>query len=403
MKKNLVLVAMATALLVGCSQDDVKTNGSDEPLKVRLTAGAPTVSVTRSTGTVGDIEGNVNNVWNNQTVYVYALSKTDRTNMIMENKKAEVAPGGTVTWADGADIYFPVDNTPFDFFAYHVDDAVDNNAEVAVASIQKDNSNDIYLDVTINGAQDLMTAKANLTEDQKTQLKGTRTNEEAEVEYAKAFSAYTARRSVQPILSFKHVLTRFVFNVVPGVVNANEVSIDSLGIYSKSQGRLYFAMNKATEDSLAVVDADMGGFLYLKQRNIASGVMEDWAIDTYKPAAFIQDDNVAQTSTRVGESLIVMPQDENYMTNMMEQLSGLNITPTPQEGDYVLDIRLSQEINGARKFFSYQTPIGIEGGFKAGNSYTVNLTVYGLQKVDITTQLTGWADGGNINVDQDQF
>lgn len=395
MKKNLVFVAMAATLLVACSQDDRKIVEDNDPLKIRLTAGAPGTFVqTKSIGTVGDIEGNANNKWNDQTIYVYALSKTDKTIVLdevgvkLENKKATAHADNTLTWADGIDPYFPIDNNAYNFYAYHVDDAATMAADVP--QVQKDVNNDLYLQVKINGAQDLMTGKAVLTDVQKQALQtkweekhsgSTATAEILDAEYGKAFSAYTARRGVQPVVQFKHVLTRFVFNVLPGIADANLVSIDSLGVESATAGKLYFALDKASEDSIALDESVENEILWLKQRGV-DGIMTDWALDEYTPAEYV--DGATQTPTLVGESLMVMP----------------------KEGIYTLVIKLSQVINGVRKYFSYNAEIPFPDGktaFEAGNSYTVNLTVYGLQKVDITTNLIGWKDGGSSSIDQDNF
>ena len=38
-------------------------------------------------------------------------------------------------------------------------------------------------------------------------------------------------------------------------------------------------------------------------------------------------------------------------------------------------------------------------GFLAGSSYNVTITVYGLSKIDINTELTPWENGGEIELD----
>ena len=42
------------------------------------------------------------------------------------------------------------------------------------------------------------------------------------------------------------------------------------------------------------------------------------------------------------------------------------------------------------------------GTFEAGKSYDINITVYGLEKIDVRATLTPWENGGSIDIDDDQ-
>ena len=67
-----------------------------------------------------------------------------------------------------------------------------------------------------------------------------------------------------------------------------------------------------------------------------------------------------------------------------------------------LKIEAAKVIKGA-----HATPDGENAGiqkFAAGNSYNVRVQVYGLSKIEVTTTLEPWVDGGHVDIDpDDQF
>ena len=101
----------------------------------------------------------------------------------------------------------------------------------------------------------------------------------------------------------------------------------------------------------------------------------------YNPAAL--------ESTPIGEALIVAPSEEDYeMEVTLTQKVPTNWnTPaalTEKTMTYPLTIK---------------APDG--GGFKKNNSYQVNLTVYGFERIVVTTEIKPWDTGAPINVGQD--
>ena len=51
---------------------------------------------------------------------------------------------------------------------------------------------------------------------------------------------------------------------------------------------------------------------------------------------------------------------------------------------------------------SYETTRGTaDDKFEAGKAYTINFKLYGLEKVEVTAELTEWKDGGQIEIDTD--
>ena len=69
---------------------------------------------------------------------------------------------------------------------------------------------------------------------------------------------------------------------------------------------------------------------------------------------------------------------------------------------YKMTIVLNQLMPGEQtpREFTMTTDVRLpEGSFKAGSSYNVNITVWGLEQISIQASLTAWEPGGNIDLD----
>ena len=49
-------------------------------------------------------------------------------------------------------------------------------------------------------------------------------------------------------------------------------------------------------------------------------------------------------------------------------------------------------------------PISVKGGFQAGNSYNVDIKVYGAMRVEADVSLVDWKEGDGVSIDdEDSF
>lgn len=392
MRKNLFFTLAVAGMLAACSNEELSTpqvENENEPQLVRLSAQTTAISVTKSIGTVGDLEGE-KNVWNNQTIYIYSFPKKDpdyTTAPFIDSKKAIVKADNSIEWDDNIAVYFP-QKAAYDFFGYHVDDAVANPTEPITTDPSK-----IYFDnVQIDGSQDLMIAKAELTDAQKetlltkAEIESGASDEVKQAEWDKAFSAYTARKTVQPNMVFEHLLSRLQFEIYPGIDKADQVFIKSIEVKSRATGQLVVVAAK-DEDRGFFVDTNIDPVdLSLKQRD-TDGQMIALAQKYYHTTAY--DNNVdekSQTGTAVGESLLVAPQESYDITITMEQ-NVSKIEGTEDWRETVFPATLKLQDAGAK--------------FLAGSSYLVKITVFGLQEVNIQAQLQGWTSGEDIPLNPD--
>ena len=421
MKKCFFFALAAAGMLTACSNEDtLGGNGEQNVSEQQIRLGVASSKVqTRGTGTVGGMT-DAENVWAGQTLWVYMLQKGSMDlayykapavggvatpDVEVFNNKKFTAPdaanntkSGLATTADGTIAYYPVSGN-YDFWGYRVDDAavggtptvkiVDDNGDEVTAD-HMDQATKRVVDIKIDGSQDIMAGKAAPSADEVTKLGG----------YADNFySAYAARKGVQPNITFNHLLTRFTFEVragskatagLPAGGNTDAVKVTGVSVGSKTTGTLTVAYTGATKKAaeLLTFTGDASP-LILKQRDEA--VADNNApLVALKPVTLTWTDDAATIGDvlKVGEALLV----------------------APGETEYPLTIALSQDVlqkvgeNKVTMPLEQKATIKMDGTktFEPGKSYKVTITVYGLEDIRVTATLVPWADGGSIDIDDDR-
>lgn len=417
MKKMFLFALAAAGMLTACSNDDtLGGNGEQNVSEQQIRLGVASSKVqTRGTGTVGGMT-DAENVWAGQTLWVYMLQKGSMDlayykapavgttaaaeTEVFNNKKfnapnaADNTKSGLATTADGTIAYYPVSGN-YDFWGYRVDDAVAGDPVVKLVNdagdeVAADQATKRVVDIKIDGSQDIMAGKAAPSTDEVAKLGN----------YADNFySAYAARKGVQPNITFNHLLTRFTFEVragskatagLPAGGNTDAVKVTGVSVDSKTTGTLtvaYTGETKAAADLLTFTgDASA---LTLKQRSTAA-VDNNEALVALEPVSLTWTDDSATIGDviKVGEALLV----------------------APGKTEYPLTIALSQDVLqkvGETKVtmpLEQKATIKMDGvkAFEPGKSYKVTITVYGLEEIKVTATLVPWVDGGSIDIDDDR-
>lgn len=420
MKKMFFFALAAAGMLTACSNDDtLGGNGEQNVSEQQIRLGVASSKVqTRGTGTVGGMTDD-DNKWAGQTLWVYMLQKGSMdlalykapaaggvatSDVEVFNNKEFKAPttadntkSGLATTADGTIAYYPVSGN-YDFWGYRVDDAVAGKPDVKIVDDNGDEVTADYMDqatkrvvdIKIDGSQDIMAGKAAPSAAEVTKLGG----------YADNFySAYAARKGVQPNITFEHLLTRFTFEVragskatagLPASGNTDAVKVTGVSVGSKTTGTLTVAYTGATKKAaeLLTFTGDASP-LILKQRDEAESD-NNAPLIALKPVTLIWTDDAATIGDvlKVGEALLV----------------------APGETEYPLTIALSQDVlqevgeNKVTMPLEQKATIKMDGTktFEPGKSYKVTITVYGLEDIRVTATLVPWADGGSIDIDDDR-
>lgn len=418
MKKMFFFALAAAGMLTACSNDDtLGGNGEQNVSEQQIRLGVASSKVqTRGTGTVGGMT-DAENKWAGQTLWVYMLQKGSMDlayykapavggvvtpdAKVFDNKEfkapntADNTNSGLATTADNTIAYYPVSGN-YDFWGYRVDDAAVGGTPVvktvddAGTEVEANAATKRVVGIEIDGSQDIMAGKAAPSADEVTKLGN----------YADNFySAYAARKGVQPNITFNHLLTRFTFEVragskatagLPAGGNTDAVKVTGVSVGSKTTGTLtvaYTGETKAAADLLTFTgDASA---LTLKQRDAALAD-NNAPLVALEPVSLTWTDDAATIGDviKVGEALLVAPGETEYpltislSQDVLEQLTGAKVT-RPLEQKATIKMAAGQK-------------------FEPGKSYKVTITVYGLEGIEVTATLVPWADGGSIDIDDDR-
>lgn len=431
MKKIAMITAAALGVLAACSKTEVKPQQPETPVDdtapvaVQFGLAAPQSTVsTKASGTVGGITDDTN-VWAGQTVYVLGFvrnnpdfaAETVAENAFIWNIDAVANPSDpasnttllgvynpdpddnpeTPDLEDSTEPFYYKDDTVYDFFGYHIDDAwatvTGTGAEAVYEHSDEpvDPTGDgtrVYVPFLIDGTQDLMVAKADNVADTEADTEPPVLNNPDN-----AYSAYAARRGVQPTLPFEHQLARFTFAVKLGSESARDIKIESIELESRYTGNLVVAGNE--EVALGIADTtatDEVNWFALKTRTGNNpGTLEELATFSFNDESATSDTpGINAPEHPLGESILAMPGVAMYNLKVTLSVTDETITTKPEVQELeIYANKLSGAGAGATKF-------------EAGKSYKVTIMVYGLEDVEISASLTPWDDGGSVEIDPDQ-
>ena len=408
MRKSFLFAAALAGVLSSCSSDDAIEAGGgagsvDGRMPIEINLAQSSSVTTRGTGTVGDtVGGSVQNNWASQAIKVYMFDKNtlttakDADGAEIYNNYDFVAPAtgstGLALAEDQSVKYYPAMGT-FDFIGYRIDDA----AATPAAPTLNATEDSLQIGITIDGSQDIMSAGALLSEEYGKQLA-----DDEGVDTARVYSAYAKRKNVDPTLVFKHLLSRLTFNVVAGNKDATgtadvtmkAVQIDSIKVISKNKG----VLTVATSNGYHTVP---GGLVFSSEKDSLTLMQRD-ADDTDKNQDLEKLASVPLTWNdgeskgnvlKVGEALLVAPDKEYEVVIFASQEVKTGVDDQEPAQDVIKKKKM--ELNDVIKLSGEPAA----AGFLAGSSYNVTITVYGLSKIDINTELTPWENGGEIELD----
>lgn len=350
MKKNLLFILGAAAIMASCSnnefvdqqQPEVNVPESD----VEVAIGAQSVTVTQTRAAL--------DAWDNTPIYVWGLAKnsnnwTDATSKLFStgHVKGTVSNGGNVVTLGEKpeDVYFYPLNSSVNFSFYACSPIPDNAPSLL--------SNRVVASYQIKGNNDILWGGAEA--------------KDIDADDGNTYSGYNARYfrkgGVKPTLKFDHKLTRLNFTAKKGQEN-NDGSI----IPVKIENITITANNNAT----MTVAGDNAGSL-----TAVSGTAE--------LPVFFGDETFEKRGAL------------NLAEDFSESPAG-TVMVLPKTGSYIITVSLSAEIDGKPVMaepstfeISYTDKKTGVTSFDAGKAYTIRLTVYGLRKVEFEkATLTPW-------------
>lgn len=471
MKKQFFYAALAIGMMSSCTSSDLPGNQApeeqlpeEERVAIELGISSPNAKIEASTKGIGSVGGidEEENKWKGEELGIWMYKVTDDnawapaveedgTTPILdgvtkfkapyeseETKSGKIHMIKSVGATEDQNVYvakYYPSTGRYSFYGFHLDDAPANPNQTSHT----------ITDIEIDGTQDIMAAVAKEVNSANyptaTAPVGGEENIDWDTAPSKSFSAWSARRKIQPILNFEHKLARLRFFVKAGeasaaakewintdpkqwkdrapvtakdktgqdVPNASTAvtitSIEVLGLDNKLQ--LVFDKDGEQNDIATVTALEgtnnfklMGPTnttgrldaltpqapLYWSQLTEMEGKTDAERADDYKP------------TTQVGESIMFFPNgtsktELNIKIGVQQAVvdeykinsSGQEVDKTYILKDDVLETTL------------LSSKIGSEKKFTAGESYDIIITVYSYQRIEISAELTAWTNGGSIN------
>lgn len=403
MKKVYLFSAIAVmAAVTACTKEPVNNQPDPEegPVPVQFGLASPAYSVT--TKSAGGLDA-----WNNTTLYVFGYDRTaedfTEAKALIYNVGAKAANGTEATLdvkhevsggVDGPTMepFYYEDGVNYDFYGYHIDDAANPDGEPIPVVVPEegttvdgvDLTKGVYVKFHIEGSQDLMTAKADPAED----VQGATET----VDPSRAYSAYAARRGVQPTLKFQHQLARFKFQIRSGSESGNTVKVDSIKIIDQPADGYLKVVGLAEEEDVITTftPAEPAEALvdFVLQEDDGAGSMKDLA--PVSPIDPWSSEDRATEPNKVGESIMIVPGGSSCTIRIKTSQDGVTTSIPAQE----------YTVNAADLMKGEESANATE--FEAGKQYTITIVIYGPEEIEITATLDAWEDGGSIEWDPDK-
>lgn len=285
----------------------------------------------------------------------------------------------------------------FNFFAYYLDDAVVSN--------MVRNTEQVAFDVEIDGTQDILCTAARFTSEQeKNNDLITNASERLNVKNYR-YSTYTGHRNYMPVFTFPHLLTLLKFEAYGGELAARDITINSISLMSRYKARMVVAAKDTTTVGATFQSTEKE--LFLKGERDENGLFTTLQSC---PITFADDDVIYQKDAagevvkdEAGNPVIIGLNPDKTVYDRKANTVGCGYMMPVPASQYTLLLKLTQTFHDGRPPKEYLTTYDVApaGGFVPGKKYTLRIAVYGPQLISIQVEITGWSEGGNVNIDFD--
>lgn len=301
----------------------------------------------------------------------------------------------------------------YHFFGYYIDDLYKDAAGQRQPNFQVSRTPEhVSYTFDIDGAQDVMCGYAPQLTAEKI-LSGVEhggynirglTQAELNKIVDIGYSTFAAHRGVDPWIDLEHKLARFRFIAYPAEKQADNIKIRRIWLDSPYRCTMVVAARRLEDTGISFADDQRP--LYLADKgdgitpvhNAEGDVLNAGQGYPLAPWQAGLGHWSAQTSTQLGESLM-LPEGETYNMHIeYEESLPLTIGGEPQKvtrvADYIIKASALSGNNAPEQ--SDEDP----AKFEAGKVYNISIAVYGSQKIEVYVNVKGWTQGGDIDIDE---
>lgn len=471
MKKQFFYAALAIGMMSSCTSSDLPGNQApeeqlpeEERVAIELGISSPNAKIEASTKGIGSVGGinDEENKWNGEElgIWMYKVTTDEqgtRETLAPENESVSTyifegltfkAPTGT----DEGKIEMIKETTPttiyqvkyypskgaYSFYGYHLGGATgtENRNAKTISAITIDGTNDIMAAGTLAVTQGNYSAVAH----EPGAAPGTTLSDSWETIAKQSFSAWSARRGIQPTLVFEHKLARLRFfvkagdetasthkwngssewiprDVVPvsdgasGTVDVTQaVQITSIKVNELAE-KVDMTLEKGPDGKIVALTANADAerttpFTLMRRAAVGQNLvpLEPVAAKCWNdPTQGATTGTGYEEKSQVGESIMFLPEEGTTDSKLNIEIGVSQAVLDTYEKDdsgnetnkkYIVKNDILKTILDAAN---------ITGGtstakFEAGKNYDIIITVYSYSRIEITAQLTAWGNGGSINV-----
>ena len=250
------------------------------------------------------------------------------------------------------------------------------------------------------------------------------------------YTSFAAHRGIEPQVDMKHVLTRLRFKMRPGDETASNTTIDAIYATTPYKGKFIVAnKDKVNDDGTIEVgfvgfrpdmSDDAKGDLLLRDypeiaedgsllpAKLISELPEEDRIVPWKDEYWIREDgkivgkiplNERGDPLRIGDNLLI-PEAEKITISIESTFKrkddeGNVVEERKFRSRYTIKAELQAGSPGTETYSKYYDEATGRFLFKRGHIYDITLVVYGLQPIQVSANIDGWQQGGDIPITPD--
>ena len=269
----------------------------------------------------------------------------------------------------------------YNFFAYHIDNAKINGGVVR----EQDN---IHMNITIDGTQDIITAVAHLEDKQLTEIDP---NEEKwlfsnVLNRELVFSTLTGHRFIIPVFKAKHNLARFTFNLIGEDALSDSIYIQDIYVMAHRD----WDLTVAADDSTKVGMVMHGEKERLEEVHLCDEIGEvDGSTTNLEPYTYRVKQNELLSNLGLGMLLPARTIYDLYIKCAYQ-------TPDGKERRYTAHYALTNRVIAADGSI-------INNPFEPGRQYNVTMHVYGYQQIQLSMDGLDWGEPIEIIIDEEDM
>lgn len=302
-------------------------------------------------------------------------------------------------------LYYPNSREEFgyNFFCYHIDDFRPD------ASNAIRDHDGIYYKIDIDGTRDIMLGHAprltrQVLEERYSDI--TLTEEDRHhVLNVGNYSTFAAYQGINPIVDVHRTMTRLRFRGIPADESACDVQFNKIVVKARHHGTLCVA--NADQNQIGFAFDDELGDIELMERNpdghgnspyvplVATDSLVTWKEGMNRENW--QDEKNLEGSVVIGGDMLVPPATEYKMEITYTQLLKSIDEATGERKKQTLTAVFTMP---APKIKAQTYDEATDSyWFGAGQTFNINIGVYGMRPIACTATLNGWDDGGDIIID----